>query len=193
MSDNPLVRLAHAVEELPAADRVAGLLRPVADAVLADPARRRLLQGRPLGHALHPALTDLPIGLWTSASVLDLLGPRSGRAAADRLVGLGILSSAPTALTGLADWALGDRRVQRVGAVHAALNVTALGLYATSWRLRRSGARTSGVLTALAGAGVLAASGYLGGHLASTLKSPPPEAADPSLAPGPSPASRARA
>ena len=32
-----------------------------------------LLRGRPLGHALHPALTDLPIGFWTSAAVLDVV------------------------------------------------------------------------------------------------------------------------
>ncbi|MBO9553455.1 DUF2231 domain-containing protein [Cellulomonas sp.] len=179
MPDNPLVRLAHVAEDLTAADRVVALMRPVADVVLGDPTRRRLLQGEPLGHAAHPLLTDLPIGFWASASVLDLLAPRSSRKAADRLVGLGILAAAPTALTGLADWSLGDRRVQRVGAVHAVLNVTALALYATSWTLRRSGARTAGVVTALVGAGVLGASGYLGGHMSFALKSPPPEAADP--------------
>ena len=37
---------------------------------------RDLLSGTWLGHPLHPMLTDLPIGFWTSAWVLDLLGPR---------------------------------------------------------------------------------------------------------------------
>jgi hypothetical protein len=35
---------------------------------------RELLGGRWLGHSLHPLLTDLPLGCWSSASLLDLLG-----------------------------------------------------------------------------------------------------------------------
>ena len=38
--------------------------------------------GRWVGHPLHPALSDLPIGLWTAATVLDAAdrdpGPRPG-------------------------------------------------------------------------------------------------------------------
>ncbi len=30
-----------------------------------------VLHGTPLGHPLHPALTDVPIGAWTTALVLD--------------------------------------------------------------------------------------------------------------------------
>ena len=37
-----------------------------------------LLKGDWLGHPLHPMLTDLPIGFWTSAVTLDFLAPRSG-------------------------------------------------------------------------------------------------------------------
>ena len=36
------------------------------------PALRDLLHGsRVLGHPLHPALTDLPLGAWTAAVVMD--------------------------------------------------------------------------------------------------------------------------
>jgi nitrite reductase/ring-hydroxylating ferredoxin subunit len=55
--------------------------------------------------------------------------------------------------------------VRRVGAVHAAANVGALALFGASLAARRGGSRGAGRLLALAGAGVLGASGYLGGHL----------------------------
>src|SRR5689334_19869787 len=85
-------RVATAAEESAALDPVARLLQPVADALSASPRLHDLLQGVPLGHAAHPLLTDLPIGLWVSSTTLDLVGPRDGRAA-DRLLGLGILSA----------------------------------------------------------------------------------------------------
>src|SRR5436853_7907312 len=61
------------------------------------------LSGTWLGHAAHPVLTDLPIGSFTSALALDLLGGED--AGAQTLVGLGILSALPTALTGLSELA----------------------------------------------------------------------------------------
>jgi nitrite reductase/ring-hydroxylating ferredoxin subunit/uncharacterized membrane protein len=125
---------------------------------------RDLASGSPLGHPLHPVLVAIPIGAWTSASILDLTG--GDATAAKRLIGLGSLAALPTALTGANDWltTLGGER--RVGLVHAALNDTALGLYVSSWLARRRGRRIKGAALALAGAGVLGVAGWLGGHLA---------------------------
>jgi len=57
-----------------------------------------LLHGTWLGHPLHPVLTDIPIGAWTAALVLDALegisGRRELRAGADAAVGLGLLGAA---------------------------------------------------------------------------------------------------
>src|SRR5829696_376536 len=139
----------------------------VRDTVPAGPVKDAL-SGVWLGHALHPLLTDLPIGTYTSAVLLDWLGGRDGRAAADRLIGLGLLFTLPTASTGLTEWAdseVGDPRVRRIGLVHAALNVGVTALFGASLAARRGGARGMGKLLALAGAGVLGASGHLGGHL----------------------------
>ena len=170
-STSPLPRrLAEAAETSPTLESLARALRPVADAVTAPPAWRALLRGTPVGHAAHPPLTDLPIGFWVSSSVLDVVGPDDGRSA-DRLLGLGVLAALPTALTGLADWRRGGDRVRRVGALHAALNTVGLALYSTSWVLRRRGHRAAGVVLSLAGGGVTAASGYLGGHLVLVLGS----------------------
>jgi hypothetical protein len=102
---------------------------------LAQGDARRALGGEWLGHALHPLMTDLPLGMWLSAGVLDFLAPVKGRVAARRLVGLGVLAALPTAVTGASDWAAvkGDDRVARVGVVHAVGNTGALACYAMSW------------------------------------------------------------
>ena len=130
------------------------------------------VSGTWLGHALHPLLTDVVIGSWTSASMLDLLGGEETARAAERLVGIGIVAYAPTALTGWSDWADSesvDPEVRRVGLVHAAVNGIAFALYAGSLASRRRGRRRLGVALALAGAGALSAGGHLGGHLAFRL------------------------
>jgi nitrite reductase/ring-hydroxylating ferredoxin subunit/uncharacterized membrane protein len=146
------------------ADAVSGFVRktipggPVKDA----------LSGSWLGHALHPLLTDVPIGMWTSALTLDWVGGSSAEAAADRLVALGVGAALPTALAGWTDWAdstVGNPAVKRVGIVHAASNVAALTLFAGSWVARKRGSRATGKLMALVAGGALGAGGYLGGHL----------------------------
>src|SRR6187455_2868937 len=87
------------------------------------------LSGTWLGHPLHPMLTDLPIGFWTSSFMLDLLGGRHSRAASTRLVAWGVLSALPTAASGAADWGDTTGPDRRIGLVHAAANSTALACY----------------------------------------------------------------
>jgi nitrite reductase/ring-hydroxylating ferredoxin subunit/uncharacterized membrane protein len=126
------------------------------------------LSGTPLGHVLHPLLTDLPIGTWTSATLLDLVGGRAARPASERLIATGLLAAVPTAASGLSDWAdttPASDSVRRMGAVHAIANVAALGLYAASLAARRSDRHGRGVVLGLAGAGALSVGGHLGGHL----------------------------
>jgi nitrite reductase/ring-hydroxylating ferredoxin subunit/uncharacterized membrane protein len=129
------------------------------------------LSGTWLGHAVHPMLTDVVIGSFTSASLLDLLRGRGSGPASERLIMLGIAAYAPTALTGLNDWADSeavDDAVRRAGIVHASSNAVALGLYTASLVSRRRGARGAGVALGAAGASVLMVGGYLGGHLSMT-------------------------
>lgn len=128
------------------------------------------LRGKWLGHALHPVLTDLPIGMFTATSVLDVFGGSASHAAAQRLLGVGLLGAAPTAVTGWAEWTRAERPAQRVGVAHAALNVAAIALYAGSWAARRGGRHRFGAVLATGGAGVLGAAAYLGGHLTTVRK-----------------------
>ena len=87
-----------------------------------------------LGHSLHPVLTDLPLGCWTSATIVDLVGGKAGRAAATRLIGVGLLAAGPTAYAGLASWSRLEGADRRVGAVHAIGNDVAIVLFAgRSW------------------------------------------------------------
>lgn len=164
------VRVAQNVEAAEGLDDWSDRLHPLAQAVLGSHRRRDLLQGRWLGHALHPVLTDLPIGLWTSTTVLDLCGGEQSRPAARLLLGCGLLTAVPTAVTGLAEWGSTGRIEQRVGVVHAGLNAAALLLYTGSWFARRSDRHGRAVRLALAGAAAAGAGGFLGGHLASARK-----------------------
>src|SRR3954468_19368941 len=140
-------------------------VRPLADALVSDPARSDLLRGTWLGHALHPPLTDVPIGFWTSALFLDLLGGVEARPAARKLVALGVVSALPTAVTGWAEWSATGAREQRVGVAHAVSNVTALALFTASWRARRREQHLRGKALGMVASGALGLGGYLGGHL----------------------------
>jgi uncharacterized membrane protein len=137
-----------------------------AAAPLSAGAAREVLSGAWIGHALHPMLTDLPIGFWTSSFVLDLVGGRPSRPASQRMVALGLLSVPPTALAGWSDWAsTSDQRIGRVGLVHAATNAIATATYAKSWLDRRRGRHAAGVAWAMVGATLATVGGHLGGHL----------------------------
>ena len=165
-----LRRLPDRLEEIGALDAVAApLSRAVAAAVGPDGRVKAALSGEWLGHAAHPLFTDLPIGFWTSAWVLDIVGGRASRDAARRLVGWGVASAVPTIVTGASDWsgaATRNHAARRVGLVHAVANATAVACYSASWLARRRGRQARGVWWGMAGAAAATVGGHLGGHLA---------------------------
>ncbi|MGW6174464.1 Rieske 2Fe-2S domain-containing protein [Arthrobacter sp. NPDC055138] len=160
-----LHKLMARIEQTEALDRVA---QPVAGLVgrLVKPRPvRNILSGSYLGHPLHPLMTDLPIGAWTMATLLDTVGGRRAEPAADLLVTAGILTAAPTAWAGLNDWSDTQGEDRRVGLVHAAANASALVCFTASLVARRCGRRGIAKVIALGGFGLLMSGGYLGGHL----------------------------
>jgi uncharacterized membrane protein len=185
-----------AVEEAAWLDRVADVVEPRL-APLGRGAVRRVLSGEWQGHPLHPLLTDLPVGFWTTSFVLDLVGGRSGRAASQRCIGLGLLSVPATAAAGWSDWLASDGEsadgrddaVRRTGVAHAALNGSATAAYAASWVARRRGRYGAGVAWGMAGATLASAAGHLGGHLIFRLGAgvAAQRGGEPSLAAGSSP------
>lgn len=156
--------LTDRLEQAAGLDGVAGTVRDAVQTALSPATVRDALHGVWLGHPLHPALIAAPLGSWLSAAVLDLL-PRH-RDASRTLVGLGVLTAAPAAVTGWADWADLHPQQQRVGLVHAAANALAIGLQTASWQARRRGRHTTGVALSAAALGLAGGAGWLGGHLA---------------------------
>lgn len=127
------------------------------------------LNGVWLGHPLHPVLTDIPIGAWTTAVALDSMEAGTGShgigKAADAAVAIGVAGAVGSAVTGLADWQHTTGETRRMGMVHALLNTAALGLFLASLMARAGRSRGKGRTLALTGYAVAAASAYLGGDM----------------------------
>jgi len=153
-------------------DWLTGVLGPVRERYQGNMALELLHGGRWVGHPLHPALSDLPIGLWTGVMVLDAAdrdpAPRRGIDAAGMLSAAGIIAAGATALTGLGDWTVSNEPDRRVGLFHGLLNTVALGLQGASLGTRVAGHRGTARALGAASLTVTAAAGYLGGHLVFT-------------------------
>jgi nitrite reductase/ring-hydroxylating ferredoxin subunit/uncharacterized membrane protein len=160
--------LAQRLAALEPLDQVAEpLAKKVRDLLPGGPVKDAL-SGTWLGHALHPLLQLVPLGTWTSAVILDVVGGKDGESSADKLIGTGLLATVPTAITGWSDYAdstVASDSVRRIGIIHAASNLTGASLFAGSLVARGRGARGRGKLLALAGMGAVGAGGWLGGHL----------------------------
>jgi nitrite reductase/ring-hydroxylating ferredoxin subunit/uncharacterized membrane protein len=159
------------VDALPFLDRVAEGVQPkVQEAVEAGgtPARN-VLDGVWFEAPLHPALTDVPIGAWTAATVFDGLDAasdsRAMRNAADASLAVGVVGALGAAVTGLSDWRYLSGGSRRMGIAHALLNTIGLVLSITSLVLRATGRRNAGRLAFLAGYSVAGMAAHLGGEL----------------------------
>ena len=129
------------------------------------PAARRLknwLNGVWLGHPLHPALTDVPIGAWSTGALLDLVGADGP---ADAAMTIGVLAAVPTALSGVADWVDAGDEPRRVGFLHAVLNSVGLGFMVSSLFARRGEQRGLGILLSTIGLSAATIAAWLGGEL----------------------------
>jgi uncharacterized membrane protein len=172
MTVSPLNALVARLESVEVLDGLGRSTGRVVRALIPAGAPKDALSGAWLGHAVHPILTDIPIGAWTSSVVLDWTGGKDSRSAADRLVLTGVLAAGATVATGWSDWADAEQAsaaVRRSGLVHAAANATATALMIGSYRARKRGARGRGRFLSLAGSAALGAGGWLGGHLSYTL------------------------
>ena len=153
-------------------DWLTGVLGPVRERHQDNLVLELMHGGRWAGHPLHPALSDLPIGLWAGVVVLDAAdhdpAPRRGIDAAGMLSAAGILAAGATALTGLTDWTVSDDQDRRVGLFHGLLNTVGLGLQGASLGIRLAGHRGTARALGAASLTVTAAAGYFGGHLVFT-------------------------
>ena len=152
------------IEQASGLDRFGDRLQRAVQGTLRGQRVRDLLHGVWLGHPLHPAMVQVPVGSWVSAAILDLMPGQ--RRAATTLTTIGTVSALPAAVAGLNDWAALSRDQRRVGLVHAASNTVALVLYSGSVAARLSGRHQLGRTLGWLGLGAAGAGAYLGGHLA---------------------------
>ena len=175
MSENPILSSIEDQEWLqPLQDKGPELVKGAfAAAGPAGQAAKNALHGVWLGHPLHPAITDVPVGSWTVAATLDALemfGNSKYQAGADAAVAIGLIGAVPAALSGITDWADTHGKPQRVGAVHGMLNMGAAALYAGSYAARKIQKRGLGRWLSFVGFGLVIASAYLGGELSYSQK-----------------------
>jgi nitrite reductase/ring-hydroxylating ferredoxin subunit/uncharacterized membrane protein len=154
-------------------NRIDAIANPLAEAVHERLERveplKTALNGSWLGHPLHPVLTDIPVGAWTAALVMDAsAGPGDqggyGRAT-ETAIAVGLAGAVGSAITGITDWSDTDGRSRRLGLVHGLINLTATSFYVASLLARRRGQQTAGRSYSAAGYALMLAGAYLGGSL----------------------------
>ena len=125
-----------------------------------------------LGHPLHPAITDVPLGAWTVAVVADWLALFTHRvptAVGDIALGIGLAAALLAVLSGVTDFSVTYGHERRNALLHGLTMTTIVVIFAISLGLRWWGGMdlhlTAVVLAS--GAYLLALAGsYVGGHLA---------------------------
>jgi len=138
---------------------------------------KAILQGKPFGHPLHPALVHFPIGLFVLSLVLDIalylnITSNDLLRASMYAMGFGLAIGVLVAVTGFVDRSdiRLDHPARKTSTIHMMLNLTALGLFGINFFLRLAQSDSAGiplahVLLSLVGVGIILFSGYLGGTM----------------------------
>jgi nitrite reductase/ring-hydroxylating ferredoxin subunit/uncharacterized membrane protein len=124
-----------------------------------------LLNGRWLGHPLHAATTDIPIGLLLGVVVLDIVGQP---AAADIVLVGTIIFMVLSALSGLADYSDTSGMALTRATLHASIMVVTLVLLIVS-AVMRAGApvdRTVPIALSIIGFVLITIGAFVGGDVA---------------------------
>jgi nitrite reductase/ring-hydroxylating ferredoxin subunit len=123
-----------------------------------------LLHGRWLGHPLHAAITDIPVGALTVTVVLDIAGQPAG---ADIALIVGIATMLLSALSGAADYVDTDGVARMRATVHSTLMVVALVLFVVSLVIRAGAPvdRTVPVALGIVGYLLVLAGAFVGGDV----------------------------
>ncbi len=133
--------------------------------------RSALYGTRTLGHPLHPALTDLPVGAWTVAVVADYAAHFTTRIptqAGDVALAVALVGALASAVTGFTDLYNTYGHERRVAVSHGLTMVIAVLLGMASVGLRwwaGSGLHPLAVGLSTAGVAILFTGAYLGGHV----------------------------
>jgi nitrite reductase/ring-hydroxylating ferredoxin subunit len=133
---------------------------------------RNFLYGVWLGHPLHPVITDIVVGSYTSTALLDVAeaagAEESIAPATDIVLTTGIVSGLAAAVAGITDWHVLKGKPKRIGFLHMLFNLSATTLYIGSLIARKSGNRGLGRALAWTAYGTIFGGAYLGGNLVFT-------------------------
>jgi uncharacterized membrane protein len=95
------------------------------------------------GHAVHPMLITLPLGLLGTAVIFDIIRAFTDETdlavASFYMLAAGIIGGLLAAVFGLVDWLAipAGTRAKRIGLWHGVGNVVVVALFTLSWLLRR--------------------------------------------------------
>jgi uncharacterized membrane protein len=137
-----------------------------------------ILQGKWLGHPLHPAIVHVPVGLWPMATLIDLViffgagGDTLARLSFYAVV-VGLAAALLAVPTGLADWApiKKEKPAWKLGLYHLVLNLAAAACWVINAVLRYQAFGQPEVMTgpilatSVAGTLLVLIGGYLGSRL----------------------------
>lgn len=135
---------------------------------------KSFLNGTWLGHPLHPAITDIPIGVWLLAAIFDIIwlavpdaSVWAARAAEGAII-VGIVAALGAVATGATDWSDTYGGERRTGLYHGLLMTLALVLYIVSIILRLNDPAGDTVVAAILGfigIAIVLFAAYLAGEL----------------------------
>lgn len=139
---------------------------------------KEFLQGKWLGHPLHPAIVHVPVGAWIATAVIDILERNADSAKPALYVALycvvaGLVGALLAVPTGVADWSSikHEKPAWKLGLYHMALNLLAAIVWAANLGLRAKALHTDQPVTpailisSVAGAMLVIISGYLGSRM----------------------------
>lgn len=138
---------------------------------------KALLQGKPFGHPLHPAIVHFPIALFLLNLVLDIASYLAGPSntlfrASFYAISFGIGMAVLAALTGFVDRSdiRLDHPARKTSNIHMTLNLSAVGLFVINLFLRAQQLDLTQtplihLLLSFVGVAILLVSGYLGGTM----------------------------
>lgn len=185
-NDRLVDRIARNTALDPLADAIAPNMRKALDSAGPLGPFADVLHGTPLGHPLHPAASDIPIGAWSLAAVFDAFeaaGNTTYAPAADLAIGVGFAGAVVAIASGWAEWADTKDDPRRLGLAHAMVNAVGFNLYIASLVLRLRGNRSAGLATSFAGYAFASFAAYLGGELSFGMRLGTKHTAKPNVPP----------
>lgn len=131
-----------------------------------------------LGHAVHPAMVMVPLGLFVTSTVFDAIAlvtrDKQFAGASHKMIGVGVVSGAAAGVFGLLDWLAipNGTRAKEIGAVHGIGNGVVSAVFAASWLMRRDAPESPeapAIILSLLGTALAGVTGWLGGELVERL------------------------